>query len=653
MISRYTRPEMGRLFSDEYKFAKWIEVELAVMKAWADVGRVPPGAYERAAKLARVDAAEVAEIEKTTNHDVVAFLQALGKSLGDDAKYVHLGLTSSDIVDTAQSLVLVAAIDQLDVDLAALIVVLHKLAISHRDTVMVGRTHGQHAEPTTFGLKVALWYDEFVRQMTRLRAARAEMAVGKISGSVGNYAHVPVEVESIALSRLGLKPAPIASQIISRDRHAFFLSILALIASSLEKVATELRELQRTEINEVMEPFATGQTGSSSMPHKRNPIILERICGLARVIRADAFVGFENVSTWNERDISHSSAERVVFADSCIALDYVLTKMTWVVDNLHVHTKYMAENLKMTHGLIFSQRVLMALLDAGMSREEAYEIVQKNSLKAIQANANLLDLLIREPSVIRVLDRRTLGDCFTYEPYIKNVGAIFSRLGLTSLPPEIKARPGDKTPAERAAASELLPAGQPPPAARGRGRARKTAAPPRGRRRGRPEEPLREIKPVDIPPAALDLDDTPVRTQTPDPPAQFSPTPATAPPPPQPEYGQPPSEDNPLVDHEAENLRPDSSDERRYRDHRAQQQRHHKRGGKKRRGGGSGGGGGGQPPHQRGQGAQQPQRPQRPTTQAPQPERKRSSSGTGKEFVRLRWRWSSGPPGAENKGDKK
>jgi adenylosuccinate lyase len=629
---------MGRLFSDEYKFAKWIDVELAVMKAWADVGRVPLEAYERAAKRARVDAGEVAEFEKTTNHDVVAFLQALAKSVGDDAKFIHLGLTSSDIVDTAQSLVLLAAIDQVDADLAELIVALHKLAVAHRDTVMIGRTHGQHAEPTTFGLKMALFYDEFVRHLTRLRAAREEIAVGKISGSVGNYAHVPVEVEAIALARLGLKPAAIASQIISRDRHAFLLAILAIIASSLDKAATELRELQRTEIAEVMEPFALGQTGSSSMPHKRNPVTLERICGLSRVVRANAIVGLENVATWHERDISHSSAERVVFADSFIALDYTISKMTYVVSNLVVYPKQMAENLKITHGLIFSQSVLMALLDAGMGRDEAYDIVQKNSLKAVAAGTNLLDLLIREPAVARVLDRRTLGDCFTYDPYVKSVGAIYARLGLT----------GHLTDLESPHAAEAEHPREPEPAVKpaARTRGRKPTTAPRRGRRGKPDErPVPELKPVDIPVTVLDMEPQPAVPPPEAPDAdEHGPTSVSAPLVSQPAYSQPPTEENPLVDVEADRLRPETPDERRYRDRR-DQQRYHKRGGRKRRGGG----GPGQQPRQRSQQAQ-PQSHRR----RQQPQQRRKPAGeTPQQFVRLRWRWSSGAPGSEDKGDKK
>ncbi|MBT9163957.1 MAG: Adenylosuccinate lyase [Chloroflexi bacterium] len=414
---------MKRVWSDKNKFNKWLQVEIAVCEAWADLGVVPMEALPEIRK-AGLDLGRMEEILKVTRHDMTAFL----KALGEESRFIHLGLTSSDVIDTALGLQLVEAANILEKGLEELGSVIREQALRYKNTIMMGRTHGVHAEPTTFGLKLALWYEEVRRHEARLAEARRGVAVGKISGAVGSHATVPLQVEEIACAKLGLDVDRVSSQIIQRDRHAQFVTTMALIASSLEKFATEIRGLQRTEILEVEEPFGDGQTGSSAMPHKRNPELCERVCGLARLIRGYALTSMENIALWHERDISHSSTERIILPDSCLALDYSLGIFTYVMKGLQVYPETMRRNLEITRGLIFSQRVLTALIEKGLSRQEAYEIVQRNAMKAWKERGDFLDLLQADPEV--TLSNDELAGIFEYGFYLKNIDAIFQRLGL-------------------------------------------------------------------------------------------------------------------------------------------------------------------------------------------------------------------------------
>jgi adenylosuccinate lyase len=366
-----------------------------------------------------------------THHDVTAFLQAVSESLGEESRFIHLGLTSSDVIDTALSLQLKEASNLLAQDIAELITVLEDKAIEHKHTIMIGRTHGIHAEPITFGLKLALWAQEMKRNAARLAEAEKIISVGKISGAVGTYATVPPEVEEKACIKLGLAPAPISSQIIQRDRHAQFITTLAITASSLEKFATEIRGLQRTEVLEAEEPFAAGQTGSSAMPHKRNPELCERICGLARLVRGYALTSMENIALWHERDISHSSTERIIFPDGCLVLDYILSIFTSIMKGLKVYPENMRRNLELTQGLVFSQRVLIALIDKGLSRQKAYELVQRNAMKAWKQRTSFLDLLTADTEVMAHLSEKELKPIFDYNYFTKHVDKVFQRLALT------------------------------------------------------------------------------------------------------------------------------------------------------------------------------------------------------------------------------
>jgi len=430
MIERYSRPQMKRVWSEESKFDKWLQVEIAVCEAWAEVGAIPKESIPKI-KKARVSLERVAEILKVTHHDVTAFLQAVAEGLGEESRFVHLGLTSSDVIDTALSLQLKEAAKLLAQDTDELIAVLKDKAIEHKHTIMIGRTHGVHAEPITFGLKLALWAQEMKRNAARLAEAEKIISVGKVSGAVGTYATVPPEVENKACIKLGLAPAPISSQIIQRDRHAQFVTTLAIIASSLEKFATEIRSLQRTEILEAEEPFAAGQTGSSAMPHKRNPELCERICGLARLVRGYALTSMENIALWHERDISHSSTERIILPDSCLVLDYVLSIFTSVMKGLQVYPENMRRNLELTQGLVFSQRVLIALIDKGLSRQRAYELVQRNAMKAWEQKNRFLDLLKADTEITAQLSESELSSLFDYGYFVRHVDKVFQRLGLT------------------------------------------------------------------------------------------------------------------------------------------------------------------------------------------------------------------------------
>ncbi len=428
MIDRYTLPEMGALWSDQTKFQKWLEVEIAVCEVHAEMGTIPADALEQIKQRAAFSVERINEIEKTTNHDVIAFTTNLAENIGDAARFVHYGLTSSDVVDTANALLLRDACDILLSKVDAFLEVLKKRAFEFKETPQIGRTHGIHAEPTSFGLTFALWYAEMRRNRTRLERAREAVAVGKISGAVGAFAHLDPIVEEKVCQRLGIQPALVSTQVIQRDRYAEYLTTLAIIASSLDKFALNVRHWQRTEVGEAQEPFGAGQKGSSAMPHKRNPIIAERICGLARVIRANSIVGLENVALWHERDISHSSAERVVLPDSSIGLDYILQKATKLIGGLVVNPKRMLENLNATRGLVFSGQLLLALTQKGVARETAYEWVQRNAMKAWDENGSLQELVNADTDINGKLTPQELEGVFKLDTYLRNVDKIFDRV---------------------------------------------------------------------------------------------------------------------------------------------------------------------------------------------------------------------------------
>jgi len=421
---------MKRVWSDESKFNKWLEVEIAVCDAWSELGVIPREAMPKI-KLARCNFKRMEEILTETHHDMTAFLGAVAESMGEESRFIHLGLTSSDVMDTALSLQIVEAAEILNQDIKELISVLAQKAMEHKYTPMIGRTHGVHAEPLSFGLKLAIWVEEMRRNLQRLTEARKAIAAGKISGAVGTYATVPPEVEQRACRKLGLAPSPISNQVLQRDRHAQFVATLAIIAGSLEKFATEIRALQRTEVREAEEPFGAGQTGSSAMPHKRNPELCERVCGLSRLIRGYALTSMENIALWHERDISHSSTERIILPDSCLALDYTLDIFTSVMKGLKVYPQRMKRNIELTRGLVFSQRIMLALIDKGLSRQKAYELVQRNAMKAWKGNKNFLNLLKADSEVIGTLPQEELESLFDYQYYLRYVDEIFERLGLT------------------------------------------------------------------------------------------------------------------------------------------------------------------------------------------------------------------------------
>src|SRR5229473_2623923 len=428
MIARYTLPEMGALWSEENKFQKWLDVELAVCEVHAEMGTIPREALEQIKMRAKFTVARIHEIEKTTDHDVIAFTTNLAESIGEASRFVHYGLTSSDVVDTANALLLRDAGDILLKKIDVLLDVLKRRALEFKDTPQVGRTHGIHAEPTSFGLTFALWFDETRRNRERLKKARESVAVGKISGAVGAFAHLDPQVEEKVCAKLGLKAAPVSTQIVQRDSYAEYLCTLAVVASSLEKFALQVRHWQRTEVREAQEEFRKGQKGSSAMPHKRNPILSERICGMARVVRANSLVGLENVALWHERDISHSSAERVVLPDSSIAVDYMLQKMTSLIDGLVVYPERMLENLKLTRGLIFSGQLLLRLTQSGVAREEAYEWVQRNAMKAWDEGGDLQSLSAADKDISAHLSKEQIDRVFSLDTYLRNVDAVFARV---------------------------------------------------------------------------------------------------------------------------------------------------------------------------------------------------------------------------------
>ncbi|HBC92082.1 MAG TPA: adenylosuccinate lyase [Pelotomaculum sp.] len=431
MIERYTLPEMKAVWSEENKFRKWLDVEIYACEALAELGQVPPEALAEIKEKANFDVRRIAEIEAVTNHDIIAFTTNVAEYVGEAGKYIHLGLTSSDVLDTAMAALMKEAGRYLLVRLEKLKEALLEKAVEHRNTVMIGRTHGIHAEPITFGLKMLLWVDEVERSIRRMERAVDTVSVGKISGVVGTYANINPRVEAHVCAKLDLAPAKLSTQVLQRDRHAEYLTTIAVIGSSLDKFATELRSLQRTDILEVEEQFKKGQKGSSAMPHKRNPITGERISGLARLLRGNALAAMENVALWNERDISHSSVERVIVPDSTITLDYMLAKLTDIITNLQVYPENMLKNIDRTHGLIFSQRVLLALIEEkGLTRERAYELVQRNAMQSWRTGESFRSLLLKDGDVTSLLTPQELDELFDYNYHLKNVDLIYSRFGL-------------------------------------------------------------------------------------------------------------------------------------------------------------------------------------------------------------------------------
>ena len=430
MIGRYSRPDAAAIWTEEHRLETWLKVEILACEAWAELGEIPPDALKAIKDNAGFSSQRVAEIEEVTRHDVIAFLTSVGERVGPSSRFIHFGLTSSDMLDTALAVNLCEASDIIIADLEELLKVLKRKAREHKDTVMIGRSHGIHAEPITFGLKMAIWYTETERNLARMLRANEAISYGKISGAVGTFANLDPFVEQYVCAKLGLKPAPVSTQIIQRDRHAEFLTTLAIIASSLDKFATEIRSLQRTEILEAEEFFEKGQKGSSAMPHKRNPIRSENISGLARVIRGNAIAALENIPLWHERDISHSSVERVIIPDSCILIDYILARFTGVVDKLLVYPDNMQRNLEKTRGMLFSERILLELVGKGLTREDAYKLVQRNAMKVWEQGADFRESLLSDPDVSSRITEQELENCFDMEHHLRFVDEIFERAGL-------------------------------------------------------------------------------------------------------------------------------------------------------------------------------------------------------------------------------
>lgn len=428
MIPRYSRQIMTSVWTDEARFRLWLDVEVAVCEAWAGLGKIPKKELDSIKKNAGFDIDRISEIEEETKHDVIAFLTAVAEKVGPASRFVHMGMTSSDLLDTSFSLQLKKASEIIIDDLKKLLEVLKKRALEHKKTPMIGRSHGIHAEPITFGLKLALFYDEFSRNLDRMKAAKEAISIGKISGAVGTFANIPPSIEAKVCKKLGLTPAKISTQIIQRDHHAQFFTTLAVIASSIEKMATEIRHLQRTEVLEVEEPFTRGQKGSSAMPHKRNPILSENLTGLARVIRANSIAALENVALWHERDISHSSVERIIAPDSTILLDFMLARLTKLIEGLVAYPDHMLENLDKTQGLIFSQQVLLALIEKGVAREVAYSLVQRNAMKVWETNKDFKELLCKDSDIAKVLRKNEIEELFYIDYHLKYVDEIFKRV---------------------------------------------------------------------------------------------------------------------------------------------------------------------------------------------------------------------------------
>jgi len=426
MVERYALEPLKSLWTLKAQYERWLEVELAVVEAYEEKGIAPKGTADTIRQKASIDAEDILEIEKIVDHDVIAFIKSVTKNMGDEARFFHYGLTSSDIVDTANSLALVRSLDVIINSLEKLGRSLYEKALQYKDLPTIGRTHGVHAEPTSFGLKFLSWYAELLRNLERIKYVRKEIAVGKLSGAVGNYANIEPEIEEIALKKLGLKPTPVATQVVSRDYIAHMLSVFAIIAGLIERIAIEIRHLQRTEVLEAMEPFKEGQRGSSAMPHKKNPILCERLTGMARLMRSYAQVGFENMALWHERDISHSSAERYVLPDATMTLYYMLEKTNYLIENIKVFEEKVRKNIDLTKGLVYSQRVLLTLIDAGMSREEAYTTVQKYALRCWESGEDFQKVLKEDENVSKYLGEK-FEEIFKPDFYLRNVEHIFLR----------------------------------------------------------------------------------------------------------------------------------------------------------------------------------------------------------------------------------
>lgn len=428
MLERYTRPAMGAIWTTENRYRAWLEVEVLAVEAWSQLGDIPAADAAKIRADAQFDVAEINRLEKITHHDVVAFTRAVSESLGAEKKWVHYGLTSTDVVDTAQGYILKQANDLIRADIANLMAVLKEKAYAYQNTVMIGRTHGVHAEPTTFGLKMATWYAEMKRNQARFERAAKGVEAGKISGAVGTFANIPPEIEAYVTEHLGIRAQDVSTQVLPRDLHADYINTMAVVATSIEHFATEIRHLQRTEVREVEEFFAKGQKGSSAMPHKRNPIGSENVSGLARVIRGHVITGMEDVSLWHERDISHSSAERIILPDTTILLDYILQRFTKIIDTLTVFPEKMQQDMNLTHGLIYSQRVLLKLVDSGLSREAAYDLVQPKTALAWDEQKDFRQLLEADPKVTNQLSKADLDDAFDYHWHLQQIQTIFQRV---------------------------------------------------------------------------------------------------------------------------------------------------------------------------------------------------------------------------------
>ena len=428
MIERYSLPRMAAVWTQTRKYQCWLEVELAVCEVMEQVGKVPRGVASRVRRKVTINPKRIDRIEEKVKHDVIAFLESIAEQAGKDARHLHVGLTSSDILDTSLALQMVEAADLILQDMEALLATLHQRAFEHRETLMVGRSHGIHGEPITFGWKLAIWYQEFQRQRQRLEAAKQDIAVGKLSGAMGTYAHLSPSIEQKVCKKLGLKPAPISNQVVQRDRHAAFISVLAQTAASIEKVAVEIRHLQRTEVLEAEEFFDAGQKGSSAMPHKRNPVGSENLSGLARVIRGHSLAALENVALWHERDISHSSVERIILPDSTILLNYMLVRLNKILKSLLIYPEKMMTNLNLTGGLVYSQRLLLALVDKGAARNEAYEAVQRHAMSAWKGQGDFQNLVEKDSIISGHLSRKEIAACFDPQLYLKHQNQIFSRV---------------------------------------------------------------------------------------------------------------------------------------------------------------------------------------------------------------------------------
>ncbi|MDH3976518.1 MAG: adenylosuccinate lyase [Deltaproteobacteria bacterium] len=428
MIERYSRPEMVKIWTQQNKYQKWLDVEIAACEAWNELGKIPDDAMKVIKEKADFDADKIDEIEKVVKHDVIAFLTSVAEYVGPDSRFIHMGMTSSDVLDTSYALLLREAGEIILDDIKRLMEVIKKRALEHKMTPMMGRSHGIHAEPVTFGLKMAMWYDEMRRNLERMERALDVISVGMVSGAVGTFAHMPLDIEEKVCQKLGLKPAPVSTQVIQRDRHAEYFSTLALIASSIEKFAVEIRHLQRTEVYEAEEPFTKGQKGSSAMPHKRNPVLSENLTGLARLVRGYALSAIENIPLWHERDISHSSVERVIGPDATVTLDFMLNRTIGLIDGLVVYPENMMKNLNLMKGLVFSQQIMLKMVEKGITREEAYGLAQRNAMKVWEEGADFKEELLGDKDVMNLLSKEELEEAFNLDYYLKNVDNLFKRV---------------------------------------------------------------------------------------------------------------------------------------------------------------------------------------------------------------------------------